>query len=130
MSQNVAKKRIVYVVDDEPSVLQGIERVLKVHGFDVEGFGSAEDFRARAHLHDALCVVLDIQLSGMSGLELQRQLLSDGVSLPVIFVTADDSEVARRAARDLGCVAYLSKPFLAKSLIDAIARASISSTGA
>jgi DNA-binding response OmpR family regulator len=67
---------------------------------------------------------LDIHLDGMSGIELKRQLATSGIVLPVIFITANDSEATRNAALEVGCVAYLPKPFPTKSLIDAIEAAS------
>jgi FixJ family two-component response regulator len=113
----------VFVVDDDPAILKAVERLLKLRGFDSEIFNSAEDFYARADRCDAICLVLDIHLNGISGIELRRQLTSSGVLLPVIFVTADDSDLTRRAALEVGYVAYLLKPFPAKLLMDAIEKA-------
>jgi FixJ family two-component response regulator len=87
-------------------------------------FDSAESFRDRASVDEAICVFLDINLTGKSGIELRRELTSAGAALPVIFMTADDSEATWQAAQDAGCVAFLSKPFTAKLLMDAITRAS------
>jgi FixJ family two-component response regulator len=98
--------------------------LLKVHGFDVELFDSAESFCDRANIGEAICLFLDINLTGKSGIELRRELRAAGAALPVIFMTADDSEATWQAAQEAGCVAYLSKPFTAKLLIDAITRAS------
>ncbi len=94
--------------------------MLRVHGFDAEVFSTVESFLARANLCDATCLVLDIHLNGMSGIELRRQLALSGIDLPVIFITANDSEATRKAAMEAGCVAYLPKPFPTKSLVDAI----------
>jgi FixJ family two-component response regulator len=118
-------RNVVYVVDDDAGMLKGIERLLKASGFDTEVFESAEDFHDRADPCDGICLVLDIQLSGMSGIELSRQLASRGSSLPVIFITANDNDFTRRAIREVGCVAYLPKPFPPKSLVDAIEKASV-----
>jgi FixJ family two-component response regulator len=120
----LSRRKVVFVVDDDPSVLKGLERLLRVHGFDVELFDSAESFRDRAGVDEAICVFLDINLTGESGIELRRELTSAGAALPVIFMTADDSEATWQAAQDAGCVAFLSKPFTAKLLMDAITRAS------
>jgi FixJ family two-component response regulator len=121
---NLSAHKVVFVVDDDPGMLKGLERLLKTHGFDVELFESAEEFNKRANFCNAICLVLDINLNGKSGIELKRQLAASGVSLPVIFITASDSDVTRKAALDVGCVAYLTKPFSAKSLMDAIEQAS------
>jgi FixJ family two-component response regulator len=112
--------RTVAVVDDNPSMLQGLRRLLSAHGFRVQTFESAELFLDGMEGSEAECLVLDVHLGGMSGIDLQRQLISSGRDLPVIVMTAIDSEATREAAFDAGCIAYLRKPFLAKLLIDAI----------
>jgi FixJ family two-component response regulator len=112
--------RTIAVVDDNPSMLQGLNRLLSAHGFRVLTFASAELFLDGVAKCEAECLVLDIHLGGMSGIDLQRQLISLSLDLPVIFMTAIDNETTREAAFDAGCVAYLRKPFLAKLLIDAI----------
>lgn len=112
--------RTIAVVDDNPSMLQGLNRLLSAHGFRVLTFASAELFLDGVAECEAECLVLDIHLGGMSGIDLQRQLISLSLDLPVIFMTAIDNETTREAAFEAGCVAYLRKPFLAKLLIDAI----------
>ena len=116
----MTKHRLVLVVDDDPSILGAVARLLKVRGFDTKVFNTVESFLDRANLCDATCLVLDIHLNGMSGIELWRQLMLSGIELPVIFITANDSETTRKAAMEAGCVAYLPKPFPTKLLIDAI----------
>jgi FixJ family two-component response regulator len=118
----MAMRSVVLVVDDDPGMLRGVERLLKAHGLDAAAFASAEDLIDRADFADAVCLVLDIHLNGMSGIELRRRLALSGVSLPVIFMTANDSEATRNAAVQAGCLAYLLKPFPAKQLMDAIPR--------
>jgi FixJ family two-component response regulator len=100
-------RSVVLVVDDDPGMLRGVERLLKAHGLDAAAFASAEDLIDRADFADAVCLVLDIHLNGMSGIELRRRLALSGVSLPVIFMTANDSEATRNAAVQAGCLAYL-----------------------
>jgi FixJ family two-component response regulator len=116
----VTTRKLVLVVDDDPSILGAVERLLRVHGFDAEVFNTVESFLARPNLCGAACLVLDIHLNGMSGIELRRQLTLSGIDLPVIFITANDSEATRKAAMEVGCVAYLPKPFPTKLLMDAI----------
>ena len=118
------KQRTVCVLDDDLSILKGIERLLRAHGFDAELFYSVEDFQERANLREAICLVLDINLNGRSGIELRREIAIAGVSIPVIFITANDSDTTRKAAIEAGCVAYFAKPFPAKSLVEAIVAAS------
>jgi FixJ family two-component response regulator len=113
-------QELVLVLDDDASMLSSIERLLKLYGFDVEVFDTVERFLGAANLSRARCLVLDIHLNGMSGIEVKRKLMLSGISLPVIFITGKESEANRKAAFDLGCVAFLPKPFLAKSLIDAL----------
>ena len=112
--------RTIAVVEDDPSMLQSLNRLLSAHGFHVQTFTSAELFLDDIAKCEAKCVLLDIHLGGMSGIDLKRRMISSGSDLPVIFMTASDNEPTRQEAYEVGCVAYLRKPFLAKSLIDAI----------
>jgi FixJ family two-component response regulator len=109
----------VFVVDDDGSMLQSIGRLLRQHGFEAILFNSAEAFERHGNIERALCVVLDINLSDGSGIDLRRSL---GVP-NVVFMTGNDRHETRMAAIEVGCIAYLTKPFSAKSLIDAIHRA-------
>jgi len=113
-------ENIVLVVDDDPSTLRSVERLLRVQGFDAELFESGEELLARADLHAALCLLLDMHLPGLSGLEVRQRVAGSEASLPVIFMTANDSDTMRSAAVEAGCVAYLSKPFSSRLLADAI----------
>jgi len=120
----LAKERqVVGVVDDEPGVLTGLKRILNASGLGAETFLSAEDLLSRGSPADLTCLVIDINLGGMSGIELRRRLAADGWRLPVIFITARDDEATRREAMNAGCAAYLGKPFPGRVLIDAIASA-------
>ena len=116
----MSNRKLVIVVDDDPSVLRAVQRVLQVHGFDVQAFNSVEDFLEGGRLNDATCLVLDIHLDGSSGIEVRHQLTRSGHLLPVIFITAVESEVTRKAALEAGCVAYLNKPFPSGLLIEAV----------
>jgi FixJ family two-component response regulator len=113
-------QELILVLDDDASTLRSIKRLLKLHGFDVEGFDTVKSFLGDASLSRARCLVLDIHLKGMSGIEVKRKLSHIGISLPVIFITGKESEANRKAALDVGCVAFLPKPFPAKSLISAV----------
>ena len=114
---------LIIVVDDDPGFLKAIARVLKIQSFDVRTFHSAEDFQGRADLTEPACLIVDINLGGMSGIELLRQLSQSGASIPVVFVTANDNETTRRAAMTAGCVAYLGKPVKTKALMEAVGEA-------
>jgi FixJ family two-component response regulator len=116
------RMRTIIIIDDNPSMLQSLNRLLSAHGFHVRTFASAESFLYDFANCEADCLLLDIHLDGISGIELQRRLISSGIDLPVIFMTAMDNEMTRQEAFDAGCIAYLRKPFLGKLLIDAINR--------
>ena len=117
-------RKAILVLDDDRSVLGAVERLLKVRGFNVETFSTVDSFIERANLREAACLVLDINLNGVCGIELKRKLTDIGISPPVIFITGRDEDVTRRAALSAGCVAYLSKPFSSRDLVDAIEAAS------
>jgi FixJ family two-component response regulator len=114
------KWRSIAVVDDDPSMRRAAEDLLDASGFATELFASAEDFLDRAAATQVDCLLLDIDLGGMSGIELGRQLAASGSKLPVIFMTALDDEEILRQALIAGCIAFLRKPFTAHQLIDAI----------
>lgn len=114
------RMRTIAIVEDDPSMLQGLNRLLSARGFNVQAFSSAELFLEDAADCKAACLLLDIQLGGISGIELKRRLASSGGNLPVIFMTGISDEAVRREALEVGCVAFLKKPFLAKLLIEAI----------
>ena len=117
------KLMIVAVVEDSPSMLKGLQRLLRARDLTPEGFASAEAFLASSAPARATCLVLDMQLGGMSGLELQRRLAASGSKLPIIFMTAFDNEAMRIRAIEAGCLAYLRKPFSAQLLFDALDKA-------
>ena len=94
--------------------------MLQVQGYDTEVFDNVESFLKSAHLAKATCLVLDVQLQHMSGIELKGQLVQSGHPLPVVFITAADGEVIRQSALDAGCLAYLRKPFPSSLLIEAV----------
>jgi FixJ family two-component response regulator len=109
-------------VDDDASMLKGIERLLGAYGFATKVFASAEAFLDRNAAADVDCLLVDIHLGGMSGIELRHHLTASGCKLPVIFMTAFDDEATRMQAQSAGCIAFLHKPFTADLLIGAIER--------
>ena len=108
------------VVDDDPSTQRSVERLLRLRGLDCEAFESGEALLERGDVRAAVCVLLDIHLPGISGVQVCRRLAFSEASLPIIFMTANDSDAIRRSAAEAGCVAYLSKPFSSQTLSDAI----------
>jgi FixJ family two-component response regulator len=117
------RRKVVAIVDDDPSMLRATKDLLDAHGFLTTTFPSAEEFLASKHVLEADYLLLDIHLTGMSGIELQRHLKASHSAVPVIFMTALEDEAIRRQALEAGCVACLRKPFPARQLIDAIEKA-------
>ena len=111
--------KVIAVVDDDPTFQKAIASLLTSYGFATRVFASAEAFLDSHAANEAACLVLDIHLSGMSGLELRQRLKAGGSQLPVIFITAADDAIQTQATK-AGCVACLHKPFAADSLISAI----------
>jgi FixJ family two-component response regulator len=114
-------KPLISVVDDDHSVRESLARLIRSVGFGVQVFGSAEEFLSAGHGRQADCLILDIRMPGMSGLELQRELSRSNRELPVIFITAhgSDDEVRRRALV-AGAVDYLLKPLKEEEVLKAI----------
>ncbi len=115
-------RKLIFVVDDDPGMRKSIAGLLDGLGFSAELYASAEAFLSTSKFSQARdsCVILDIHLDGMSGIELAKWLARTGRTLPIIFITGNDNESARTAAQHQDCVAYLRKPFTAKALADAI----------
>ncbi len=113
----------MFVVDDDPGMLRGIGRLLREHGYESVLFPSAGAFQKHDNFEEAVCLVLDIHLNDESGIEVRHRLKDAGASLPVIYITGKDNHATRMAAMASGCIAYLTKPFTARSLIEPIERA-------
>jgi FixJ family two-component response regulator len=119
-----AVRSIIFVIDDDVSVRRALCRVMSSAGLEWEAFESAEEFLAKAHPAMAGCIVADMTMPGMSGLELKRLLAASGNHLPLILLTAHDNEETRAAARSAGAAAYFRKPVDTQALFDAIQWAS------
>lgn len=118
-----ASRPLVVVVDDDPGVLTALGRLLRAAGFETALHDSAEDFLEHSPAASPACLVLDVQLGGMSGLDLRERMLGQRSRVPVIFITAHDEPAVRVEAAQLGCLAYLCKPFEGRRLVDLISRA-------
>jgi FixJ family two-component response regulator len=117
------RRDIVAIIDDDPDVRKATATLLSAFGYVTYTFNSAEAFLSVAATSKAKCLVVDAQLGDISGVELARQLAGAGFKFPIIFMTALVDEIILSQAEQLGCVAYLRKPFGADLLIDAILRA-------
>lgn len=118
-----AQPTIVIVVDDDAGLLKALSRLLAHNGIESRTFASAEALLESGNAQTATCLLFDIHLGGISGIELQRRLAASGSKCPVIFMTANDDEATRNEAVDAGCIAYLHKPFAQHVLLDAIKKA-------
>jgi len=111
---------MVFVVDDDPSICRSIERLIEPAGFKVQSFRSAAQFLAQGRPSSPACLILDVQLPGLSGLDLQRELTNSGMEIPIIFITAHgDIPMTVRAMKG-GAVEFLTKPFRPGQLLSAI----------
>jgi FixJ family two-component response regulator len=119
----VTQPIVVIVVDDNSGFLKSVARLLTVHGFTARTFSSAEWLLDSDAARTATCLLLDIHLGGISGIELQRRLAAAGSNCPVIFMTAIDDDATRKEAMEVGCIAYLKKPFAPHLLLDALGKA-------
>jgi len=117
----------VAIIDDDASANRALGRLLRGAGFDPKGYESAESFLADSSRPSFGCLLVDIQLTGMSGLELQRRLQAEGSRLPVIFITAHDDPAAREEAVRRGCLAFFRKTDPGALIVDALRRALITS---
>ena len=119
----IAQPTVVIVVDDDAGILKSVARLLAHYGIESRTFSSAEALLESESVQTATCLLLDIHLEGISGIELQRRLAASGSKCPVISMTANDNEATRNDAVDAGCIAYLRKPFAREVLLDAIKKA-------
>lgn len=110
---------VIYIVDDDESVRKSLARLMRSVGYDAETFASAEEFLARSPRPPGY-LVLDVQLPGKNGLELQQELLKSGDKTPITFITAQDDEQLRNKAMASGAKAFLRKPFDDYTLLDTI----------
>jgi FixJ family two-component response regulator len=114
---------VVMIVDDDDSMRRAARRLVKSFGMGVATFASAEDFLASGRLAETACLVLDVHMPGLSGIELQSKLIAEGHHIPVIFITAFADEKTQARALEAGAYAYLIKPFDEDDLLEGIRRA-------
>lgn len=114
---------LVAIVDDDDLLRRSVERLVRSAGFGVEAFSSAEAFLGCGALSGTACLLLDITLPGMNGLELQQRLVNGGHRIPIVFVSAHGDSVLRADALRAGAIDFLTKPFDDSALLDALERA-------
>jgi FixJ family two-component response regulator len=111
---------LIAVVDDDAGICEAVQSLLRSVGLRTETFASAEEFLRSGHLQGAACLIVDVRMPRMGGLELQQQLITTHRPLPIIFITAyDDAETRARALR-AGAVDFLAKPFSGEVLLRAV----------
>ena len=115
-----AETGMIAIVDDDESMRTAVKTLVESVGLAVEDFPSAEEFLNSGRSQVSACLILDLRMPGMGGLELQRRLAASGSPLPIIFITAHYSEAERAKAMEAGAVGFLSKPFSEDALFDAI----------
>jgi len=113
-------RNLISVVDDDESIRRTTIFLIESFGFRAAAFESAESFLKSVQLHDTSCLLVDVQMSGMSGLQLQSELAAAGCGIPIIFITAFDNKDTRQQAMQAGAVAFLGKPFNDEELLQAV----------
>jgi FixJ family two-component response regulator len=116
----VANPPMISIVDDDDSVRESLQRLMRSVGFAVNVFASAEEFLDSDQLRYTHCLILDVRLPGMDGLELQRHLAASHSEIPIIFITSYEDDEARARALNTGAVDYFLKPFDDEDLLNAI----------
>ena len=111
---------IVFIVDDDLSVRRSTERLVQSAGLKVQTFTSAREFLKSARFEGPACLVLDVRMPGLSGMDLQRELTQSGIHIPIIFITGHGDIPMSVRAMKAGAVEFLTKPFRSRSLLDAI----------
>ncbi len=111
---------LISVVDDDESIRRTTAFLIESFGFRAAAFESAGNFLKSDQLHDTSCLIVDVQMPGMNGLELQSALAAAGYDIPIIFITAYDTKVSRQQAMQAGAVAFLGKPFSDEQLLQIV----------
>jgi FixJ family two-component response regulator len=120
---NLSQVPVVSIVDDDASVRLATHRLVRSLGYIAHTFSSADEFLRSPHVNDTSCLIADVQMPGMSGVDLQSVLLAQGRRMPIIFITAFPEESARTRALDAGAMCFLTKPFDGPTLVKYLAAA-------
>jgi FixJ family two-component response regulator len=113
-------ENLISIVDDDESVRRTTTLLIESFGFRAATFESAETFLKSGHLHDTSCLIVDVQMPGMNGLQLQSHLAAAGCGIPIIFITAYENNDSRRRAMQAGAAGFLGKPFSDEQLLQTI----------
>ena len=118
--QSKARGNLISLVDDDESIRRTTTLLIQSFGFQAAAFESAESFLKSGQLHETSCLIVDVQMPGMNGIQLQRHLAASGYKLPIIFITAYDNKESRKQALQAGAIAFLGKPFSDELLLQAL----------
>ena len=116
----VVAKPVVFILDDDESVCRALVRLMKSVGYDVQAYSSPEDFLDQVSQNICDCLILDVRMPRVDGLEVQDRLRASGAQIPVVFITAHEDAAAREQAMKAGAVAFIQKPFEDEVLLDAV----------
>jgi FixJ family two-component response regulator len=111
---------LISIVDDDDALRYSLDDLIRSIGFRTLGFATAEAFLDSSQAHDTACLILDVRMPGMNGLDLQRQIVAANWPIPIIFITSHADDDARARALGAGAVAFLYKPFREEELLNAI----------
>ena len=114
------ERPLLSVVDDDESVRESLPDLLREFGFAAQAFSSAQEFLSSDYLNETRCLILDVAMPGMSGLDLQKELKRRGKEIPIIFITGQKDEDIQKQAFGQGAVRFLYKPFSDSILLDAV----------
>lgn len=117
------KVPMISIVDDDQAVRAATRGLVRSLGYNVSTFASAEEFLGSERLHDTSCLITDLHMPGLSGIDLQQRLIAQGHHLPIVFITAFPEESLRTRALEAGAIGFLSKPYSDEKLIDCLDRA-------
>jgi len=123
MGQLREPEAVIAIVDDDPSVRRGLQRLIRSAGWKAETFASAQEFLARSRAESPNCVLLDLQLPGLSGLDIQKRMAEVGLEIPIVFLTGHGNIPASVQAMKAGAVQFLTKPADEQELLQAIEEA-------
>jgi FixJ family two-component response regulator len=114
------KRTVVAVIDDNIGILGAMGRLLSAYGYNTELYASPKEFLEAVMSTEAICLIVDVQLGDSCGIDFARHLASIGLTFPIIFMTANDTECLQKQALETGCIAFLHKPFSADALLKSL----------
>jgi len=118
--KSAMERPLLSVVDDDESVRESLPDLLREFGFAAQAFSSGQDFLSSEYVEETRCLILDIAMPGMTGLDLQQELKRRGQKIPIVFITGQKDEGIRKQAFKQGAVKFLYKPFSDTALLDAV----------